>query len=349
MLDRTYNLARRRSVSTLRTGQSLVSYSLEPRSATGWSVARSSRVCQITGMNTTPDSSLYRFDSIGALLETRLPLPRRSGKVRDVYDLGDSLLIVSTDRISAFDFILPSGIPNKGRLLTAMSEFWFHHLGVRNHLISVDVPHAIRSQFDTEPLLGRVMRSEKANVIPFECVVRGYLEGSGLREYQANGAICGHQLPPGLQQCDRLAEPIFTPATKAESGHDENIGFDRMVNDLGGDLAEQLRDTSLAIYRTACEHAASRGILIADTKFEFGMVQDELVLIDEVLTPDSSRFWDAETYTPGRAQPSFDKQYVREWLSRCGWDQQSPPPPLPAEVIARTAEKYREAYQRLTQ
>lgn len=298
-------------------------------------------------MNTPSDSKLYRFDPQGALLETDLPFPRRSGKVRDVYDLGEFLLIVSTDRISAFDYILPSGIPEKGRLLTAMSEFWFGHLDVRHHLISTEIPPSLALQFDSEPLQGRVMLTEKAQVIPFECVVRGYLEGSGLREYEASGEICGNPLPAGLKQCDRLPEPIFTPATKAEQGHDENVSIDRMIADLGLDLAHQLRDTSLKIYRAACEHAASRGILIADTKFEFGRVGDELVLIDEVLTPDSSRFWAADSYQPGHAQPSFDKQFVREWLSQCGWDKNSPPPPLPPDVIRQTAEKYREAYQRL--
>jgi len=299
-------------------------------------------------MNDTTESNLYVFDDAGALLETQLPLPRRSGKVRDVYDLGESLLIVSTDRISAFDFILPSGIPEKGRLLTVMSDFWFHRLGVRHHLISTEIPPSLSAQFDTGPLRGRVMLTEKAQVIPFECVVRGYLEGSGLREYQASGEICGNKLPPGLAQCDRLPEPIFTPATKADQGHDENVTIGRMIADLGSTLALQLRETSLQIYRSACEYAAEQGILIADTKFEFGKVGDELVLIDEVLTPDSSRFWAADNYHPGKAQPSFDKQFVREWLSQCGWDKQSDPPPLPRDVIEQTAAKYREACERIT-
>ncbi|MCG8651616.1 MAG: phosphoribosylaminoimidazolesuccinocarboxamide synthase [Pirellulales bacterium] len=293
-------------------------------------------------------TSPYQFDSAGALLETHLPLPRRSGKVRDVYDLGDSLLIVSTDRISAFDYILPSGIPDKGRLLTAMSRYWFADLGVRHHLLSTHVPPELAAQLDVEPLRGRVMVTEKAAVIPFECVVRGYLEGSGLREYLQTGAICGQPLPRGLSQCDRLPEPIFTPATKAEQGHDENVSFERMVEDLGQDLAAQLRSKSLAIYRAAADKAAQRGILIADTKFEFGKVGEEIVLIDEVLTPDSSRFWAADRYQPGQAQPSFDKQFVREWLSDCGWDKQSEPPPLPDEVIRQTAAKYKEAFERIT-
>ena len=311
-------------------------------------------VCQSTTMSdssTAPhrlDQSPYRFDDRGALLETRLPLPRRSGKVRDVYDLGESLLIVSTDRISAFDYILPSGIPDKGRLLTAMSLFWFDRLEVRHHLVSAEIPPSVARQVDTEPLAGRVMVVEKAEVVPFECVVRGYLEGSGLREYLADGEICGVKLPAGLRQCDRLSEPIFTPATKAEEGHDENVSFERMASELGSELAGELRRRSLAIYQSAAEYAASRGILIADTKFEFGIVGNQLVLIDEVLTPDSSRFWAAASYRPGMAQPSFDKQFVREWLSACGWDKQSPPPELPGEVIDQTVAKYREAYQRMT-
>ncbi len=296
---------------------------------------------------TTPES-LYRFDDAGALLETHLPLPRRSGKVRDVYDLGQSLLIVSTDRISAFDFILPSGIPDKGRLLTAMSRFWFADLAVRHHLQSTEVPPSLSAQFDTRPLEGRVMVTEKAQVVPFECVVRGYLEGSGLREYLQTGEICGNKLPVGLRQCDKLPEPIFTPATKAEQGHDENVSIDRMIADLGRELAVRLRQESLRIYRCAADQAAARGIIIADTKFEFGMVNGELVLIDEVLTPDSSRFWAADTYHAGQAQPSFDKQFVREWLSSCGWDKQSDPPPLPANVIEQTAAKYKEAFTRIT-
>ena len=298
-------------------------------------------------MNRTNESDLYLFDDAGALLETNLPFPKRSGKVRDVYDLGDSLLIVSTDRISAFDFILPCGIPNKGALLTQMSARWFDLLGVRHHLQSTEIPESISNQIDTGPLKDRVMVTEKADVIPFECVVRGYLEGSGLREYQQTGEIGGNKLPAGLVQCDRLPAPIFTPATKAEAGHDENVSIGRMIADLGSALALQLRETSLKIYDTASQHAAERGILIADTKFEFGKVGDEVVLIDEVLTPDSSRFWAADDYQPGRAQASFDKQFVREWLSGCGWDKQSDPPALPPEVIKQTAAKYQEAYTRI--
>ena len=293
---------------------------------------------------------LYQTDSNGALLQTNLPMDCRRGKVRDVYDLGDSFLIVSTDRISAFDFILPSGIPQKGKLLTQMSKFWFEYLNVDHHLQSVEVPASLTSQFDTTELQGRVMVVDKATVIPFECVVRGYLEGSGLREYQDTGEICGNKLPTGLGQCDKLAEPIFTPATKAEEGHDENVTIGRMIADLGSQQALELRQRSLAIYQQACEYAESKGILIADTKFEFGIKNDtEVILIDEVLTPDSSRFWDAATYQPGKAQPSFDKQFVREYLSGCGWDKQSDPPSLPADVIEQTAEKYREAFERITE
>ena len=299
-------------------------------------------------MNEQQSNNLYRFDPSGALLETKLPLPRRRGKVRDVYDLGNSLLIVSTDRISAFDYILPCGIPGKGQLLTQMSSFWFEQLGMRHHLVSTEIPPSLATQFDIGPLRGRVMLTEKAKVIPFECVVRGYLEGSGLKEYQATGEICGNLLPTGLAQCDQLPNPIFTPATKAEEGHDENVSLERMTKDLGETLGQQLRDTSLQIYSDACAYAAARGLLIADTKFEFGKVGDEVVLIDEVLTPDSSRFWAADNYHPGQAQASFDKQFVREWLSQCGWDKESEPPALPTDVIEQTAAKYQEAYDRLT-
>ncbi len=301
-----------------------------------------------TPSNDNLHGDLYEFDDCGALLKTHLPLPRRSGKVRDVYDLDDSLLIVSSDRISAFDYILPSGIPSKGALLTRMSKFWFDRLDVPNHLISLDVPDFLSDKFDTAPLVGRVMVVKKADVVPFECVVRGYLEGSGLREYNDMGEICGVALPPGLKQCDKLPEPIFTPATKAEEGHDENVSIDRMIEDLGADKATQLRDMSLQTYHTAAEYAATRGILIADTKFEFGMVDGELILVDEVLTPDSSRFWSADQYKPGNAQPSFDKQFVREWLSQCGWDKNSDPPSLPKEIVQQTAEKYQEAFRRIT-
>ncbi len=291
---------------------------------------------------------MYRFDDYGSLLETQLPLPRRSGKVRDVYDLGDSLLIVSTDRISAFDYILPSGIPGKGELLTTMSCFWFSRLPGRNHFRSTEIPSELVASMDVAPLKGRVVVVDKAAVVPFECVVRGYLEGSGLKEYQKNRQICGIKLPEGLVQCDKLPQPIFTPATKAESGHDENVSFERMTADIGEPLASELRDRSLLIYQAAFEHAREKGILIADTKFEFGFVEGELTLVDEVLTPDSSRFWPVDDYQPGRPQKSFDKQFVREWLSNCGWDKNSPPPPLPQSIRDQTAAKYREALRRIT-
>ncbi len=302
----------------------------------------------VTPNDTPSEQPLYEFDQAGAVLETHLPLPRKSGKVRDVYDLGDRLLIVSTDRISAFDYILPCGIPGKGRLLTQMSAFWFGWLNVDHHLISTDIPASLSASFQTGPLEGRVMVVEKARVVPFECVARGYLEGSGWREYQATGAVCGNPLPDGLVQCDQLEEPIFTPATKAEQGHDENVSIGRMIADLGRDLAIDLRERTLQLYRDAAEYARSRGLLIADTKFEFGIKDDRAILIDEVLTPDSSRFWDASGYRPGAAQPSFDKQFVREWLSQSGWDKNSPPPTLPDDIIRQTGDKYREAYERLT-
>jgi len=285
-----------------------------------------------------------------ALLQSSLPgLPVRQGKVRDVYDLGDRLLVVSTDRISAFDWILPSGIPDKGRVLTQLSAFWFGRLGVPHHLLSLDPADAgLPAGIDLGPLVGRSMVVRKAQVVPIECVVRGYLAGSGWKEYQAGGAVCGVPLPSGLRESDRLPEPIFTPATKAESGHDENIPFEEMARRVGLELAEHLRESSIAVYTRGAEHAASRGILAADTKFEWGLVDGQPILIDEALTPDSSRFWPANGYAPGRGQASFDKQYVRDWLETSGWDKNSPPPPLPAEVVAGTRAKYIEAYERLT-
>ncbi|MCD0461188.1 phosphoribosylaminoimidazolesuccinocarboxamide synthase [Roseiconus lacunae] len=291
----------------------------------------------------------YQFDDSGALLDTQLPLPRRSGKVRDVYELGDQLLVVSTDRISAFDYILPCGIPDKGKLLTQMSVFWFDHLDVNHHLLSTEVPQVLADQIDVQPLEGRVMVVRRADVVPFECVARGYLEGSGWKEYQATQAVCGNRLPGGLRQCDALPESIFTPATKADEGHDENVSIGRMIADVGSDLALHLRDETLRLYRQAAEHAKSCGIIIADTKFEFGRVADEdtPLLIDEVLTPDSSRFWDAASYEPGHSQPSFDKQFVREWLMNSDWDRNSPPPSLPPIIVEQTAAKYQEAFDRL--
>ncbi|MFO0921825.1 MAG: phosphoribosylaminoimidazolesuccinocarboxamide synthase [Pirellulales bacterium] len=285
---------------------------------------------------------------MAALIESSLPFPKRQGKVRDVYDLGDRLLIVSSDRISAFDWILPTPIPDKGRLLTQMSLFWFEFLGVENHLLSAEVPEQVKPYDPQGVLEGRVMQVRKASVIPFECVVRGYLEGSGWRDYQTTGSICGVALPPGLLQCAQLQSPIFTPATKAETGHDENVGVDTMIASLGKDVAKQLQERSIAIYRKGADWARDRGVIIADTKFEFGWCDDRIILIDEVLTPDSSRFWPMDQYQPGKAQPSYDKQFVREHLMRTTWDRNSPPPELPDDVVEQTRAKYVEAYQRIT-
>lgn len=283
------------------------------------------------------------------ITETQLGFPKRQGKVRDVYDLGEALLIVSTDRISAFDWVLPGGIPHKGRVLTTLSQFWFNRLPVEHHLLSVDVPvHPLIDSKERELLAGRSMVVRKAEVVPFECVVRGYLEGSGWVEYQRSGKVCGVSLPSGLKQCDRLPEPIFTPATKAETGHDENVSFEVMADSIGYDTATKLRDLSLEVYRQAAGYAATRGLIIADTKFEWGWFEGRLILIDEVLTPDSSRFWPADLYAPGQSQPSFDKQFVRQWLLTSGWDRNSPPPDLPETVVEQTADKYIEAYERLS-
>jgi phosphoribosylaminoimidazole-succinocarboxamide synthase len=277
-------------------------------------------------------------------------VPCRRGKVRDVYDLGDTLAVVATDRISAFDWVMPTGIPGKGRLLTAMTKFWFGWLGVPNHLISDavdDLPESFRLQRDV--FEGRTMLVRKARVVPVECVARGYLAGSGWKEYRQSGTVCGVPLPAGLREADRLPEPIFTPATKADEGHDENISFDRMAAEVGAELAADLRDRTLAVYRRAAEYAAGRGVIIADTKLEWGLLPSgEVILIDEVLTPDSSRFWPADRYRAGASPPSFDKQYLRDWLESTGWDKQSPPPVLPPDVVAQTAARYREALERLT-
>ncbi len=284
------------------------------------------------------------------VLETNLAnLPVRRGKVRDIYDLGDRLLMVASDRISAFDWILPTGIPDKGRVLTQISTFWFQRLGEPHHLLSTDVAHAgLPGEVDTAPLAGRSMIVRKTQVVPIECVVRGYLSGSGWKEYQRSQSVCGVPLPAGLRESDKLPEPIFTPATKADSGHDINITFDQMADAVGRNVAEELRRRSLAVYGRGAEHARTKGIIIADTKFEWGWLGDELILIDEVLTPDSSRFWPADAYQPGGSQPSFDKQFVRDWLETSDWDKNSPPPQLPAEIVVRTRAKYIEAYERLT-
>jgi len=287
---------------------------------------------------------------MGALLKSSLPFPVRRGKVRDVYDLGDELLIVATDRVSAFDVIMKEGIPDKGKILTALSLFWFETLAAdNNHLISADVGKFPRElQLFEENLRGRSMLVKRAEVIPFECVARGYLAGSGWKEYQSTGKVCGIPLQKGLRQCEKLPEPIFTPATKAASGHDQNVSFEAMEQQVGKTVAQELRKRTLSLYTAAARLALDRGVIIADTKFEFGMFENKIILIDEILTPDSSRFWPASGYAPGRDQPSFDKQFVRNWLEVQGWDKSPPPPPLPANVIEGTRNRYLEAYTRLT-
>jgi len=289
--------------------------------------------------------------STPVLLQSHLPgIPVRRGKVRDVYDFGDRLLFVATDRISAFDWILPTGIPDKGRILTQISRFWFARLNAAHHLLDDSLDRLpLPPGVDLSALRGRSLVVRKTQVFPIECVVRGYLAGSGWKEYRQQGTVCGLRLRAGLREADRLDEPIFTPATKAETGHDENIPFERAAEAVGPDVANELRRLSLALYQQAAEYARTKGIIIADTKFEFGRADDgRLLLIDEVLTPDSSRFWPADSYQPGRNPPSFDKQFVRDWLETTGWDKQSPPPALPDDVVARTRAKYLEAYERLT-
>lgn len=278
--------------------------------------------------------------------------PDSQGKVRDLYDLGDRLLLVASDRISAFDIVLPDPIPFKGEVLTKLSLFWFELLSdmVPNHFLSADVadlpaefaPHA-------EFLCGRFMLVKKARVFPVECIVRGYLAGSGWKEYREAGTVCGIELPAGLVESDRLENPIFTPSTKAEIGeHDENISYEQMVGIIGDDAAAELRDKAVSVYSAAREHAAARGVIIADTKFEFGLIGGEITLIDEVLTPDSSRFWPADGYVPGAGQSSFDKQYVRDWLEGSGWDKSPPVPALPAEIVEGTSKRYIQAYEAIT-
>ena len=293
--------------------------------------------------------------SAAPVLETTLDsLPVRRGKVRDIYDLGEELLLVSTDRISAFDWVLPTGINDKGRVLTQIAAFWFDQLKEPNHLLSTDMDQIAAalpgklSESDREMLSGRSTLCRKTSVIPVECVVRGYLVGSGWKDYQRSGTVCGNALPAGLQQGQQLDEAIFTPATKAHTGHDENISFAQMVDVVGADVADELRRRSIDIYHRGAAFALERGIIIADTKFEFGLVDDELILIDEVLTPDSSRFWPAEQYAVGSNPPSYDKQFVRDWLEATTWDKNSTPPELPPDVVAKTRQKYVEAYERLT-
>jgi phosphoribosylaminoimidazole-succinocarboxamide synthase len=315
--------------------------------------------------------SLYHAWALDARKRIPLPLaspilhtslarrsPDRHGKVRDIYDFGDRLLIVATDRISAFDYVLGSGIPDKGKVLTQISTFWFERTRdiVDNHLLSVDpadYPPAARD--DQMTLAGRSMLVRKAEPLPVECVARGYLAGSGWKDYVASGEICGIRLPPGLRESDRLPEPIFTPATKAQSGHDINITEAEAARAVGAAVLDRARELTLRLYAEGAAHAESRGIIVADTKFEFGVLpadgrpdEERLILIDEVLTPDSSRFWPRDTYMPGGAQPSFDKQFVRDYLERIKWNKQPPVPSLPEEVVAKTREKYIEAFRRLT-
>ncbi len=287
------------------------------------------------------------------ILATDLPgaISRRSGKVRDIYDYGDCLLIVATDRISAFDVVMPNGIPGKGKILTALSKFWFEKTAhiVPNHVLSMEVsdfPAAVQPYANL--LEGRTMMVVKAQVLPVECVVRGYLAGSAWKAYRDSGEVCGYRLPPGLVESDRLPEPIFTPATKAETGHDENISVERAAEIVGPHLADLLREKSLALYNFAADYLASRRLIIADTKFEFGLKDGELIVIDEMMTPDSSRYWDADKYQPGRGQESLDKQPLRDWLETLAWNKEPPGPELPAEVVAKTRKIYEEALRRVT-
>jgi phosphoribosylaminoimidazole-succinocarboxamide synthase len=288
------------------------------------------------------------------LIETRLNglVPQRQGKVRDIFDCGETLVMVATDRISAFDYVLGSGIPDKGKVLTQLSAFWFGRTTdiVANHFLSSNVdeyPDPLRHHGET--LAGRSMLVRKTAPVPIECVARGYLSGSGWKEYVATGSVCGVELPAGLRESDQLPEPLFTPATKAESGHDINISEQEAGRIVGADLVRRLRELTLALYAHGAAHAASRGIMLADTKFEFGLTADQQVLlIDEVMTPDSSRYWPRDQYAPGHAQPSFDKQFVRDYLERIQWNKQPPVPSLPEEVVAATREKYLEAFHRLT-
>jgi phosphoribosylaminoimidazole-succinocarboxamide synthase len=287
---------------------------------------------------------------IGDIELAGLPL-FKIGKVRNVYEVGDKLLIVATDRISAFDWVLPSLIPYKGKVLTQLSRFWFDFVGLvlPNHLLATetkDFPPALAPYADI--LTKRSMLVKRTQVIPIECVVRGYLSGSGWKEYKTTGKICGLKIPKGLKESDRLEEPIFTPSTKAEQGHDINISFKEVQKKIGPELAQKIRKASLELYQKAALYAISKGIIIADTKFEFGLAGDELVLIDEIFTPDSSRFWPLSMYEAGRSQPSLDKQFVRDYLETTSWDKNTPPPELPAEIVAKTSQKYLEIYKVLT-
>ena len=287
------------------------------------------------------------------LLKTDIPYLKlhNKGKVREIFEIDDNLLLVATDRISAFDYILPNGIPHKGKVLTLMSEFWFKFTKelTENHLITMEIDEIDKIKKEDKDLLrGRSMLVKKVEVIPVECIVRGYLAGSGWKEYKEHGTVCKINLPDNLKESDKLPEPIFTPSTKAESGHDENISFEEAAKITGRKLAEEIRQKSIEIYKKASEYALTRGIIISDTKFEWGKYEGKIILIDEVLTPDSSRFWPLESYSPGKSQPSFDKQFVRDHLEKSGWDKQSSPPSLPEDVIQITSQKYLEAYAKLT-
>jgi phosphoribosylaminoimidazole-succinocarboxamide synthase len=286
------------------------------------------------------------------IVKTDLPLDVvNRGKVRDLYQLKDDLLLIATDRISAFDYVLPSPIPAKGVCLTQLSKFWFEYTKqiLTNHMITTDFNEYPSELHGYQEILEhRSMVVKKTKVIPIECIIRGYISGSAWKSYRKDHTVCGIQLPSGLLESERFDEPLFTPSTKADSGHDINISFEEMKQQVGADIAEHLQDYSLRLYSSAAAYAMKRGIIIADTKFEFGMVNDEILLIDEALTPDSSRFWPADRYEPGRSQPSFDKQYVRDYLSQTGWDKNSSPPMLPEQVIIETQRKYQEAFERIT-
>lgn len=284
------------------------------------------------------------------MIDSHLPgMTPIKGKVRDIYHFGDRLLFVATDRISAFDWILPNGIPDKGRILTQMSLMWFRRLGVAHHVLSDDPEMLpLPAGTDVAALKGRSLVVRLVEIVPMECVARGFLIGSGWEEYQRKQSVCGIPLPAGLQIGSQLPEPIFTPATKADSGHDENITFEEMASRVGSDLATRLRERTLSLYQQAATYAAEHGIILADTKFEFGLAEEEIILADEVLTPDSSRYWPMDRYAVGSSPPSFDKQFVRDWLDATDWDKNSPPPALPEDIVQKTRERYIEAYERLS-
>lgn len=289
---------------------------------------------------------------MGTVTEVNLPFKEfKKGKVRDIYEVDNNLLLIVTDRVSAFDYVLPEAIPNKGICLTQISAFWFGYFKdiIPNHMISADVTEfPSELQEYTDQLYGRSMLVKKAKVLPIECIVRGYISGSAWKSYQKDNTVCGIQLPNGMQESEQFDEPLFTPSTKAETGHDENISYEEMEKIIGEEDAAKLKELSLKIYKTAAEYARKKGIIIADTKFEFGKIGDEIIIVDELLTPDSSRFWPADEYQPGKGQPSFDKQYVRDYLSSTDWDKNSSPPHLPNEVVLGTEKRYLEAYEKLT-